>query len=178
MNAPLCPRLAELLSLRDEDRLSFSEERLLREHFAACDACALEALRHDPVLLFSRSATPESLSAEACEKFVDGVLSATFAAKAERRLRSARFRGGLRLAASLLLAAGLIGVWVARGPRGGTPEGGSAPVAVAREGVGAVPETVPAVEEIGGEGAVVYQFPATQPGEATVVFVVDRNADI
>ena len=39
-------------------------------------------------------------------------------------------------------------------------------------------ETLPAVEEIGGDGSVVYQFPPTAPGEPTVVFVVDRNADI
>ena len=36
MNAPVCSRLDDLLARRDEDRLSPSEERLLREHLAAC----------------------------------------------------------------------------------------------------------------------------------------------
>jgi hypothetical protein len=39
-------------------------------------------------------------------------------------------------------------------------------------------ETLPAVEDLDATGAVVYQFPASKPGEPTVVFVVDRNADI
>ena len=39
-------------------------------------------------------------------------------------------------------------------------------------------EPLPAVEEMASGDAVVYQFPATAPGEPTVVFVVDRNADI
>jgi hypothetical protein len=39
-------------------------------------------------------------------------------------------------------------------------------------------ETLPAVEGVSAIGAVVYQFPASKAGEPTVVFVVDRNADI
>ena len=41
-----------------------------------------------------------------------------------------------------------------------------------------LPDAAPAVEALGGDGAVVYEFPASAPGEPTVVFVVDRNADI
>ncbi|MRR13328.1 hypothetical protein EG835_12940, partial [bacterium] len=56
MNAPVCSRLGDLLEKRDGDRLSSSEERLLAAHLVSCDACAAEALRHDPVLLFVRDA--------------------------------------------------------------------------------------------------------------------------
>lgn len=176
MNVPVCPRLGELLRLREEDRLGPAEERLLRGHLAACDPCAAEALRRDPVLLFARSGAPEASTADARERFVEGVLASVSAAKAGRRLRRARAGFGLRLAASLLLAASVAGVWLARdggeAPHGETP----LPVALAPRPVAAEP--VPAFEELGGAGAVVYQFPATAPGEPTVVFVVDRNADI
>ena len=51
-------------------------------------------------------------------------------------------------------------------------------VAAADEGVRTPPDVIPAVEDLGGDAAVVSQFPSTRPGEPTVVFVVDRNADI
>jgi len=180
VTASVCTRLGDLLARRDEDRLAPSEERLLREHLAACGACAAAALRHDPVLLFVRDAAqgPQvALTAEARERFVGDVLAATGAVRAERRLRSSRTGVVLRLAASFLLAASLAGAWFARG-RFGTPEAAPVPVALATEGRPAPADVLPAVEEVGGDGAVVYQFPATSPGEPTVVFVVDRNADI
>jgi len=179
VSEPLCLRLGELLARRDEDRLGPAGERLLREHLSSCPDCAAEALRHDPVLLFSREAGPEALSVEARERFVSGVLAAAGAAKARRRVGASRTGHVLRIAASLLLAASVAGIWFARSGGSGAPPAPAPSVAVARDArASAPPESLPAVEEIGGEGAVVYQFPATSPGEPTVVFVVDRNADI
>lgn len=176
MTPPVCARLGELLRRREEDRLAPSEERLLRGHLAECDTCAAEALRRDPVLLFAREGAPGALPADARERFVGDVLASVAAAKAGRRLRSARAAVGLKIAASLLLAAFVAGVWLAR-DGGEVPQGeGALPVALAPRPQ--APEPVPAFEDLGGAGAVVYQFPASAPGEPTVVFVVDRNADI
>ncbi len=181
MSASVCSRLGDLLERREGDRLSASEERLLAGHLAACDACATEALRRDPVLLFARDAArsaPDVLTEEARERFVEDVLAATTAAKAGRRLSVSRTGVGLRIAASLLLAASVAGVWYVRG-RGASPSPeGTFPAAVAA-GAGTVRvETLPAVENLSAAGSIVYQFPASKPGEPTVVFVVDRNADI
>ena len=174
-----CDRLDDLLARREEDRLTAAEEGFLRGHLASCEACAAEALRRDPVLLFARAAAPEPLSADARERFVSGVLAAAATAKAGRRLQRAHVRPVLRLAASLLLAASVAGVWLARDGGDGA---GEVPrpelVAAAEEGIRTPPDVVPAVEDLGGDTAVVYQFPSTRPGEPTVVFVVDRNADI
>ena len=179
MREPACGRLDDLLARREEDSLTPAEEGFLRGHLASCEACAAEALRRDPVLLCARAAAPEPLSAEARERFVGGVLAAAATAKAGRRLQRAHVRPVLRLAASLLLAASVAGVWLARDGGDGAAE---APrpelVAAADEGVRTPPDVVPAVEDLGGDAAVVYQFPSTRPGEPTVVFVVDRNADI
>lgn len=181
MTPPVCSHLDDLLEKRDGDRLSPSEERLLAGHLVSCDACADEALRHDPVLLFARDAaqsTPEVLTAEARDRFVGDVLAATAAARAGRRHSVSRTGVGLRIAASLLLAASVAGVWYARG-RGASPSPeGSSPVATAAGERTDQVEMIPAVENVGSAGAVVYQFPASMPGEPTVVFVVDRNADI
>jgi hypothetical protein len=178
VSAAACTRLEELLRLREEDRLSLPEQRLLREHLASCDACAAEALRRDPVLLFALDAGPEAPEADARERFVEDVLASVAAARAGRRLRSAHVGVGLRIAASLLLAASVAGVWLLR-DRGETGPGDRPlPVAQAPRTLAEPAEPVPALEGLGSVGAVVYQFPATTPGEPTVVFVVDRNADI
>ena len=58
-----------------------------------------------------------------------------------------------------------------------SPEGTS-PAAIAAGARAVRVETLPAFEDLGAAGAIVYQFPASKPGEPTVVFVVDRNADI
>ena len=179
MSASVCSRLGELLEKREGDSLSASEERLLAGHLASCDACAAVALRHDPVLLFARDAArsaPEVLTHEARECFVEDVLAATKAAKAGRRLSVSRTGVSLRIAASLLLAASVAGTWYVRGRAGSPPPEGALPLA--NSAFPAQVETLPAVENVGAIGAVVYQFPATKPGEPTVVFVVDRNADI
>ena len=181
MSAPVCSRLGDLLARRGADRLSLAEERLLREHLESCDACTAEALRSDPVLLFSRdaaSSSPEVLAADERERFVGAVLAATVAARADRRLHPVRLGAGLRIAASLLLAASLVGIWFSRGRAPAPSPGPAAPVALARDDRPAPAEALAPVEEVGGAGAVVYQFPSTAPGEPTVVFVVDRNADI
>lgn len=178
MSVSVCSRLAELLAGRDGDHLSGAEQRLLSAHLASCPACAAEALRHDPILLFSRDVASDELTAEARERFVGDVLASAGAAKASRRLGVVHARTGLRIAASLLLAAVLLGVWFARSLTTHAPLETPSPVVIAKETHPAPTEAVPAVEEIGGSGTVVYQFPATTPGEPTVVFVVDRNADI
>lgn len=178
MKAPLCSLFAELLAGRDADRLSGADESLLRRHLAECAACAEEALRHDPVLIFSRAAGPEALSSADRERFVGAVLSSVAAARAARRSSAFHRHAGLRLAASILLAVSVAGGWWAWRREAVLPE--EAPVAravpAAAEPLPA--ETLPAVEELSSADAIVYQFPATEPGEATVVFVVDRNADI
>ena len=178
MNASVCSRLPELLARRDGDRLPVPEARLLREHLASCDECANEALRHDPVLLLSRGATAaEPLGEAERERFVADVLAAAGAVRARRRILPGRSPALLRVAASLLLAACLAGAWLVRGRVG--PSGSvEAPSVVAAQPRAVPPDAVPAVEALGGVGAVVYEFPASAPGEATVVFVVDRNADI
>ena len=181
MTAPVCPRLSDLLERRDGDRLSPFEEHLLAGHLVSCDTCAAEALRHDPVLLFSRDAArgePGVLTAEARERFVEDVLAATAAAKAGRRHSVSRTGIGLRIAASLLLAASVAGVWYLRGRGVSLPPEGTFPAADAARARPVHVEALPAVENFGSAGAVVYQFPASMPGEPTVVFVVDRNADI
>ncbi len=179
MSEAACNRLDDLLARREEDRLSPAEEGFLRGHLASCEDCAADALRRDPVLLFARAAAPESLSAEARERFVDGVLAAAATAKAGRRLQRAHSRPVLRLAASLLLAASVAGAWLARESGDGPAEAPRPELVVAAdEGVRTPPDVAPAVEDLGGDTAVVYQFPSTRPGEPTVVFVVDRNADI
>ncbi|MBK6403985.1 MAG: hypothetical protein IPF66_02505 [Holophagales bacterium] len=181
MSTPVCSRLDDLLAKRDGDRLSPSEERLLAGHLASCDACAAEALGHDPVLLFARDAArsaPDVLTAEGRERFVADVLAATTAAKAGRRHSASRARVGLRIAASLLLAVSVAAVWYAR-ERGASPSPeGAFPVADAAGERTEPGETFPAVEDVRATGAVVYQFPSSRPGEPTVVFVVDGNADI
>lgn len=181
MSASVCSRLADLLRKRDDDRLSLAEERLLSAHLTSCDACAVEALAHDPVLLFARDAArgaPEAPAAEDRDRFVADVLAATAATKAGRRFTASRPGIGLRIAASLLLTASLVGGWYARGRFAPAGKGGTVPVAAAAAARPAPAETLPTVEEVGAVGAVVYQFPASRPGEPTVVFVVDRNADI
>jgi hypothetical protein len=179
VNTPACSRLGELLARRDEDRLSPEEARLLREHLAACAPCAEEALRRDPVLLFAREAgsPAEVLGPAERERFVADVLAAAGAARSRRRLRARPPASLLRIAASLLLAACLAGAWFVRG-RLSPPGPETAPVALAEEPRVSPSDTPPAVEEIGAVGAVVYEFPSSAPGEPTVVFVVDRNADI
>jgi hypothetical protein len=178
VNSPVCARLHDLLERRDGDRLSASEETLLRGHLASCPACAAEALRHDPVLLFSRDSGTDALTADARERLVGDVLAAVGASRSARRLRVAHAGSGLRIAASLLLAASVFGVWAVRERGASPPAAETPPVALAGEARPAPLEALPAVEDVGGAGAVVYQFPATEPGEPTVVFVVDRNADI
>jgi hypothetical protein len=85
---------------------------------------------------------------------------------------------GLRIAASLLLAASVAGVWYVRGRGASLSPEEAFPAADAAGARTVQVETLPAVENVGSAGAVVYQFPASMPGEPTVVFVVDRNADI
>ncbi len=181
MNAPVCARLDDLLERRDGDRLSPSEERLLAGHLVSCDACAAEALRRDPVLLFTRDAarrTADVMTDEARERFVGDVLAATAAARTGRRHSVSRTALGLRIAASMLLAASVAGIWYVRG-RGASPSPeGTIPATMAAGARSVRVETLPAVEDLGAAGAIVYQFPASKPGEPTVVFVVDRNADI
>ena len=105
------------------------------------------------------------------------VLAATGAARARRRFLTRPSPALLRAAASLFLAACLAGAWLVRGRI--APSGSAeVPSVAAAEPRAVLPDAAPAVEALGGDGAVVYEFPASAPGEPTVVFVVDRNADI
>jgi anti-sigma factor RsiW len=181
VNEPVCSRLGDLLERRGRDLLSPAEERLLRAHLGACAACAAEALRTDPVLLFVRDAAAAPhpvLSVDERERLVGSVLAAAAASRAGRRLRRARPGVGLRIAASVLLAMSLVGVWASRGRTSASPSPDAAASVARSAPPSSRSEATPAVEEFGSAGAVVYQFPATVPGEPTVVFVVDRNADI
>ncbi len=178
MSDSACSRLGELLARRDEDRLSLPEERLLREHLAACGPCAARAVAHDPVLLFTPEATGDVLTPESRERLVGDVLAAAGAIRAGRRLASGRRVVVLRIAASLLLAVSVAGAWLWRGGGTASPREEAGPVSVAAEAGTAPAEAFSPIEAVGGAGAVVYQFPAARPGEPTVVFVVDRNADI
>lgn len=180
MSAAVCSRLDELLAGREADRLSAADERLLRRHLEVCSGCAARALGRDPALLFSRAAGPETLPTAERDRFVGDVLASVAAARAARRGSfSFRSHTALRLAASFLLAVSVAGGWWAWRREAPTPA--APPVAQASApDAAAIPvaDAPPAVEEISSGDAVVYQFPATEPGEPTVVFVVDRNADI
>jgi hypothetical protein len=100
------------------------------------------------------------------------------------------------LAAALaLLAAGLAGFWPRRdGPAtaGGAPAisrlggAGARPVQTQRRAADPSPggslrtgaSTHPPIEDVSTPGATILQFAASRPGAPTVVFIVDRNADI
>ncbi|HEV8267109.1 MAG TPA: hypothetical protein VGR00_02700 [Thermoanaerobaculia bacterium] len=195
----------ELLARRDEDVITAQESRRLSDHLAACESCAEEAVRHDPTLLFASLATsseesatvvrksslhPAALSPDSARVMSD-VLAAIEIEQARTKYGPSRRRTALRAASIAFLAASLAGVatygtrqvMIAR--RSGAAE--PSPVALAPAPAAAVGTAAPAfaaaasrrplIEGLGNRGATVYQF-AGSPSEPSVVFVVDRNADI
>lgn len=94
-----------------------------------------------------------------------------------RPLRSVLNRPVLRVAALLLLGAGLAGL-ISLHPWAGDAKAPARVAAMTK--VHAVPATAsaPLIETVESPGVKVYQFSADAPGQPAVVFVVDRNSDL
>ena len=173
-----CPDGAEiraLLALREGDELPPEGTARLAAHLAECAACRDAALDADPTLLFLPLAAPRDLPADeaAGRRVVEETLAAVALLRSRRRFELRPGPRRLRIAAALLAGVGLTGLWASRERAGAPPE--SKPVAATRLPGRPAP---PAVEKVESPGAVVYQFASSTPGEPTVVFVVDRNADL
>ncbi len=195
-----CLKRAEthrLLSLRETDAISREESGLLSSHLASCCGCRAEALALDPTVLFSGRAQvfEDEVSERDLSTLKNGVLSAIEIERSRRRLSKSRMRPSrtwlLRAASLALFASGLTALFVAR-LRDGQPE--KAPnhavseaaslsrltPPVARLSVPPLegPVSLGAAQGTRGSAPTVYQFPSSSPDEPTVVFVVDRNADL
>lgn len=190
-----------LLELRERDEIRREETRRLADHLAVCFPCRDEAVIHDPtVLLLPLAASAPGGQTEKPEArtLTADVLAAVDLERARRRLLTAKRRIVLR-AASVALLAVFLGVYAVKksNPKepgnAGTPRGKATPaaetVAAAAAGhaatalveLGSLDPWVPApslVEGMKRPGVKIYQFPPLSPREPTVVFVVDRNADI
>ncbi len=196
----------ELLSRRDEDVITAQESRRLSDHLATCEACSGEAVRHDPTLLFAslassseESATvvrksslhPAALSSDSARVMSD-VLAAIEIERARTKYGPSRRRTALRAASIAFLAASLAGV-ATYGTRQvviARRVGAAGPSPVVLVPISSVAATSPVsdelakvsrrplIEGLGNRGATVYQFAGGSPSEPSVVFVVDRNADI
>ena len=185
-------------------RLFLSEEEdwglppELKQHLAACAACAAEAAALDPALLFAplaASASPEPpVSGRRPVPSVaeDAPLVASAVLDEVRRrarvtmpvpvapVRSAWSAHRLaQIAAALALTAGLAGL--VRWERGRASETAAnrptPPEAVAA----LLPEPAPArplIEGVRNPNARVYEFAAASPQEPAVVFVANPNADL
>ncbi len=174
-----CPDGAEiraLLALREGDELPPEGTARLAAHLAGCAACRDAAVAADPTLLFLPLAASRDLPADeaAGRRVVDETLAAVALLRSRRRFELRPGPRRLRIAAALLAGVGLAGLWASRERAGGVPPA-SKPAAAAQLPDRPAP---PAVEKVEGAGAVVYQFASSAPGEPTVVFVVDRNADL
>ena len=132
----------------------------------------------DPTLFFAplaRSFNPESFSASDVrdgKEMASDVLAVIESQRLDRRLRPPR--PFLKVAALVLAGAGLAGILLLR-------HGGNLPPAVeasAASATSAAAATAPLVEEVTCRDAKIYQFAPEAPGQPSVVFVVDRNADL
>jgi anti-sigma factor RsiW len=184
------------LSLSEENSSSSSLPGLsseLKQHLAACAACAAEAAALDPTLLFAplaASVSPDppargaSLSAEEDARLVaDAVLlevgrraRVTSPVPLAALRRGGTFRRLAPLAAALLLTAGLAGLvrWETAHP---------ADRLALTTTPSAAPSDVPAsaaplIEGVRNPNARVYEFAASSPQEPAVVFVANPNADL
>jgi len=186
-----------LLDKRADDSISSLESRSLKAHLLSCAACAEEAAAEDPTLLFVPLAASsegrggrrdERRSAQdqaEAERVVADVLAAVEVERSRRRLgSSARNRRALIAASVALVGAGLLGYFGWRS-RGSAPEmpGSSERIAARRPSseAAASPAPVlrrPVIEDLKNPGATVYEFASASPQEPTLVFIVDRNADI
>jgi hypothetical protein len=141
-----------------------------------------------------RQREQENTSARAdAERVVADVLAAVEVERSRRRLGTdARLkqRRALLAASVALLGAGLLG-WMSLKKSGPVPamqvaehsstplEGASSVPAAHLSGiVPATGATRPLIEDLANPGATVYEFASASPQEPTVVFIVDRNADI
>lgn len=185
--------IEELLLRREDDSLSASDTRRLNAHLAACPGCRAVAIESDPTLLFSRLSAsgegrPDPRLAPEAQRVVSDVLAAIEVDRTRRRLASGSRRTLLRLAAGLLVATGLGGAWAVK--RGGAPLIQTAqkdearalrptvPAPASAESVAAAAVSRPLIEGVQSPDATIYQFAASAPGEPSVVFIVDKNADI
>lgn len=191
LDPPACPRRAEVLALlsrREDDAITREESRLLSAHVSVCEACAREAFGRDPTLLFASIAGTPAPEAEARQVAAD-VLAAVELERSRRRLTTSRRRNVLRAASIALVGAGLLGLAALKALR--RPAGERAPeisesssasepgnVRTLRASAAVLRASHPLIEGLKSPAATVYQFAGRAPDEPTVVFVVDRNADL
>jgi hypothetical protein len=195
-------RVRALLVRRADDSISSLESRSLKAHLLSCAACAEEAAAEDPTLLFvplaaSSDVRPaggrredrrsaqlgQELEAEA-DRVVADVLAAVEVERSRRRLGSpAKNRRALLAASVALVGAGLLGyiTWKSHGSAPGPAERVERVAAqrVAPAALSPAPALRrPVIEDLKNPGATVYEFASASPQEPTLVFIVDRNADI
>jgi hypothetical protein len=135
-----------------------------------------------------------SLRADA-DRVVADVLAAVEVERSRRRLEAVprlKQRRALLAASVALVGAGLIGFLSLRksapvaslsvAEHVATPlEAHAAPASRATgtaAGISPAPSARPIIEDLANPGATVYEFASASPQEPTVVFIVDRNADI
>ena len=194
-----------LLRLREEDILSPEEEGRLKAHLPACPACREEALRLDPTLLFlplslSRSCSPAPARAAAPgvstgddegRRLAAQVRASLDLDRARRRIspRAGLASWGIGRVAKIAAAAAFVGVALvvasslrtvapAAGAGGGAGSPGVSTASLVPGARNEGPGEVPPIEAVASPGAKVYQFAPASRYEPTVVFVVDRDADI
>ena len=181
---PACPdreRTLRLVRAREAEELSREDLRLLRSHLSACGECRDTALSLDPTLLFAplAGAAGDGAPGEG-RKMAAGVLAVLEAQRIDRRMGRRRFapdRPVLKAAALLLVGAGLAGL-VAMHPWRSDPTVAAHSLAGTTAGPLPSAASAPFIETVDGPGVKVYQFAADAPGQAAVVFVVDRNVDL
>jgi hypothetical protein len=143
----------------------------------------------------SAAASAAQLQAEA-DRVVADVLAAVELERSKRRFgpfgAPARNRRALLAASIALAAAGLAGWLSTKGVRPAAPTTVAAKLAPAGAGAASahsvsVPQPEagtpavadrPVIEDLKNPGATVYEFASASPQEPTLVFIVDRNADI
>lgn len=174
---PALPRTRRLVAARLTDTISAADGRTLKDHVASCHACAAEALRLDPTLLFAPLAGEPALRSREAEgrRMAADVLAAIEVARTERRFGAGPRKIVLRAASVVLLAGALVGLIRMARHREAAPE-------IARQAVptgarDAAPAPL-AIEDLHSSGATVYHFAASSSKEPNVIFVVDRNADL
>ena len=178
---PSCPeasRTRRLVRARETDDLTLADARLLRAHLAACPACRSEAVSLDPTLLFSPIAGGPDADAGEARRMASDVRAVLESRRVDRRMQRPRHTF-LAAAALLVVGAGLAGLLALR-PWAGVPTSQPPVAEVAAAGVRYLParESAPLVERVESPDVKVYQFAADAPGQPSVVFVVDRNADL
>jgi hypothetical protein len=207
MRVLVCPESARVLAgvrlFLSEESSSSSSSPLpslsseLKAHLSVCASCAAEAAALDPTLLFAplaASVSPEPAAAgrrpappvaEDARLVADAVLDevrrlsrVTTPVRAAAAPSAWRMRRLAQAAALAAFAAGLAGLvrWertrpaetIAGAPAAAGPAAPAAPDAPAR----------PLIESVLDPNVRVYEFAAASPGEPTIVFVANPNADL